>query len=127
MFYSYDPQMADIHALLAWCALLLFLLRGLSFRFAFLRDIDLQLRVIAFCVYVLLVVTGLSLWVLRHFNPLRDWWLLAKLLALAGYLATAHWAVGRGPFRLLGYLAALLLFAYMMWVSILRSPGLGGL
>ena len=78
-----------------------------------------------FTVAVLLSVTGLSLWVLRHFNPFRDSWLMAKLLALLVYTEAAHVAMDKGKFHILGYLTALLLLAYMMVASITRSPWLG--
>lgn len=126
MSYSYDQQMSEIHALLAWCALLLFLVRGLAFQFGGRWAEDSRLRVLVFGVAVILTVTGLSLWVLRYHDPLRDGWLLAKLLAWVAYLECGHWAiVGRGSLRWLAYLGALLLLAYMMGVSVTRSPWLG--
>ena len=126
MSYSYDQQMSEIHALLAWCALALFLVRGLAYQLGADWAEDRRLRVLVFAVAVLLAVTGLSLWVVRYHNPLRDGWLLAKLLAWVAYLECGHWAVmGRGTARLFAYLGALLLLAYMMGVSITRSPWLG--
>lgn len=124
--YSYDLQMSEIHALLGWSALALFLLRGLAFQFGAAWASDSRLSVLAFGVYVLLAVTGLSLWVLRFLNPTRDSWLLAKLLALGLFALCSHLALGsRNEFRLAGFLLGLLLLAYMLGVSITRSAGLG--
>jgi len=126
MSYSYDQQMSEIHALLAWCAVLLFLVRGLAFQFGADWAGDSRLRVLVFAVAVILTVTGLSLWVLRYHNPVRDGWLLAKLLAWVAYLECGHWAiVGRGRWRGLAYLGAVLLLAYMMGLSLTRSVWLG--
>jgi len=123
--YSYDTQMSEIHALLGWCAVTLFLVRGMAFQFGAAWPKDSRLAVLIFTVAVLLSVTGLSLWVLRHFNPFRDGWLMAKLLALLVYTEAAHVAMDEGKFHVPGYLSALLLLAYMMAVSITRSPWLG--
>jgi len=123
--YSYDLQMGEIHVLLAWCSVLLFLVRGMAHQLGAAWSTDSRLLTLVFAVNMLLAVTGLSLWVLHFLNPMRDGWLMAKLLAMVAYAACAHWAVGQGEFRGLGYLAALALLAYMMAVSITRSPWLG--
>lgn len=125
MTYSYDLQMSQIHTLLAWCVVLLFLVRGLAFQFGAAWSMDSRLSVIMFSLLAMLAVTGLSLWVLRYYNPMRDSWLLAKLLVLAAYAACVHFAMGQGRFHVAGYLAALLCLAYMMGASITRSPWLG--
>ena len=122
-FYT---QMLQLHVVLAWCSLGLFLLRGLAYQFGAAWAKEGQVLIIVFGVNTLLAVTGLSLWSLIHFNPLtRDPWLLLKLLALGGYFASGHWAMGRGEFRLLGFLIALALMAYMMALSLTRQPLLG--
>lgn len=123
--YSYDQQMSEIHTLLAWCAVALVILRGLGLQFGASWSTDSRLRVLVFCVFLLLSVTGLSLWVLRHYNLLRDSWLPAKLLAMVAYMVCAHLAIGLGRFRPGIYLGALLLLAYMIGVSMARSPWLG--
>jgi len=121
--YSYDQQMSEIHALLAWGFVLLFLIRGAAMRLDASWVAD--MLVLVFGALVLLVVTGLSLWMLRYYNPLRDTWLLAKMLALAAYGFIAHRAMGQGRLRLPDYAAALLLLAYVMGVSLTRSAALG--
>jgi uncharacterized membrane protein SirB2 len=123
--YSYDLQMGEIHVLLAWISVLIFLARGLAYQFDLQWSTDSRLLLMVFGVNAMLAVTGLSLWVLHFLHPMRDTWLLAKLLAMVAYAGFAHWALGRGEFRSLGYLSALLMLAYMMGVSITRSPWLG--
>ncbi len=124
--YSFDLQMSEIHVLLAWCSVALFLVRGLAFQLGGQWALDSRLSVLVFGIDLLMTITGLSLWVLLFMNPfLRDSWLLAKLIALAVYTICAHWAMGRGEFRSLGYLLALLALAYMLACSFTRSPWLG--
>lgn len=126
MSYSYDLQMAQIHALIAWATVVLFLLRGLAaLQFGEAWAMDVRVRVLVFGMHVLLTITGLSLWVLYYYNPLRDGWLMAKLLALMVFAGCAHWAMGRGRFDALGYLAGVVTLAYIMAVSVTRSASLG--
>ena len=128
MFYSFDTQMGQIHVLLAWASVTLFLVRGLAFqfgaRFAVIA-MDTRLQTLVFGIDLMLTVTGLSLWGLLYLNPLRDAWLGAKLLALVAYAVFAHMAMGKSEFSILSYVAALLMLAYMMAASITRSAVLG--
>lgn len=121
--YSYDQQMTEIHALLAWAFVALFLIRGVALRLGASWVAD--MLVLVFGAVVLLTVTGLSLWMLRYYNPMNDSWLLLKLLAFAGYGFIAHRAMGQGMFRLPEYLLALVLLAYIVGVSYTRSAALG--
>jgi len=121
--YSYNQQMSEIHALLAWSFIALFLIRGLALRLGASWVPD--MLVLVFGALVLLIITGLSLWVLRYHNPLRDTWLLAKLLAFAAYGFIAHRAMGEAGLRSPEFLVALLLLIYIMGVSISRSPWWG--
>ncbi|MCV2369676.1 SirB2 family protein [Roseateles oligotrophus] len=118
--------MGQIHAVLAWFSVAMFLVRGLAFHFGAGWVMDDRIRTLVFGIDFLLTITGLSLWVLLYLNPfLRDGWLLAKLLALAAYTVCAHLAMGSNKFHLLAYIGSLLLLAYMLGVSITRSPWLG--
>lgn len=121
-FYS---QMQDMHILLAWCSVALFLVRGLALQFKAEWPLDVRLRALVFGVNFLLVIAGLSLWGSLNYNPMVHTWLLAKFIAIAAYMACVHWAMGRGEFSLLAYLAGLLLLGYVMAVAITREPLLG--
>lgn len=126
MEYSFNFQMGQIHAALAWASVAMFLVRGLAFQFGAAWSLDVRLRTLVFGIDSLLTITGLSLWALLYLNPfLRDGWLLAKLLALLAYTVSAHAAMSSNRFHLPAYLAALMALAYMMGVSITRSPWLG--
>ena len=123
--YSYDLQMSEIHVLLGWCCLALFAVRGLAHLFDAAWVMDSRQSILSFGVNFLLVITGLSLWVLYYLNPMRDGWLMAKLLALCVFAACSHWAMGEGEFRVLGYGAGVLALGYVIGVSMTRSAWLG--
>ncbi|MCV2356774.1 SirB2 family protein [Paucibacter sp. B2R-40] len=126
MGYSFDFQMGQIHTVLAWFSVAMFLVRGLAFQFGRAWAMDERVRTLVFGIDFLLTITGLSLWVLLYLNPfLRDAWLLAKLLALVAYTFSAHMAMGSSRFHLPAYFVSLLLLAYMVAVSVTRSPWLG--
>ncbi|MFN3860751.1 MAG: SirB2 family protein [Roseateles sp.] len=121
-FYT---EMIQWHVLLAWSSVALFFGRGLLFQFGTprLQDIarDPRLMVLVFGVNTCLVVTGLSLWSLIGYHPLREVWLGVKLLALIGYAVCGHWALTRTRLHVLGYLTALALLALAMDLSFSRS------
>ncbi|WP_077033108.1 SirB2 family protein [Pelomonas sp. KK5] len=130
MSYSFDAQMAQIHALLAWISVVVFLVRGGAYQLSLPWAMDDRLRFIVLGVDLLMTVTGLSLWVLEHLNPLYDGWLGAKLVALIVYTVAAHLAMWEGAaarqeLRVPAYLVALLALAYMVAASITRSAWLG--
>jgi uncharacterized membrane protein SirB2 len=120
-FYT---EMVQWHVLLAWSSIALFFVRGLLFQFGTprLQELakDARLMVLVFGVNACLVVTGLSLWGLLGYHPLRDWWLGVKFLALVGYAVCGHWAMTQQRLHLLGYLTALALLALAMDLSINR-------
>ncbi|HEY0954784.1 MAG TPA: SirB2 family protein [Roseateles sp.] len=121
-FYT---EMVQWHVLLAWCSVALFFTRGLLFQFGTpqLQAIakDARLMVLVFGVNACLIVTGLSLWNVIGYNPMRNTWLAIKLLALVGYAVCGHWAMSQDRLHLLGYLTALSLLALAMDLSFSRS------
>lgn len=124
MDWFYGP-MVKTHALLTWCSIGLFLVRGLAHQFGALWVMDERLRTLVFTSHVLIVVSGISLWGSLHLDPRNQPWMIAKFIALGLYFATGHWAVGRGEFRVIGYLLALLALAYVTAVSMTRQVLLG--
>lgn len=118
-------QMLELHKVLAWCSVLIFAVRGLAAQFGLGWAKDSRLLLMIFGVNMLLAVTGLSLWGLLHFSPLRDSWLTVKLLVLVAYALCAHWALGSGEFHVPAYMAALMLLAYAIALSATRQPLLG--
>ena len=121
-FYT---QMTDWHVGLAWVSFGLFLVRGLIWQigapWSEAISKDGRVLVLAFGVNTLLIVSGLSLWVNMHYNPMRSTWLLVKLIALVGYFVCGHWSMGQGRFHQVGYAMALACMGLMMFVSYTRQ------
>ncbi|HUJ86854.1 MAG TPA: SirB2 family protein [Burkholderiales bacterium] len=62
-------------------------------------------------------------WLLREY-PLADGWLTAKLIGLAAYVALGTIALKRGRtprVRAAAFAAALVAFAYIVWVAVTRD------
>lgn len=120
----YYTQMVQWHAALAWCSVVLFFARGLLYQLgtpqlqALARDA--RVLVLVFGINACLVVSGLSLWALLGYHPVRQPWLGIKLLALVGYVVCGHWAMSQARLHLLGYLTAVALLALAMDQSINR-------
>jgi uncharacterized membrane protein SirB2 len=120
----YYTQMVQWHAALAWCSVVLFFIRGLLYQLgtpqmqALARDA--RVLVLVFGINACLVVSGLSLWALLSYHPVREAWLGIKLLALVGYVVCGHWAMSQARMHLLGYLTAVALLALAMDQSINR-------
>lgn len=120
-------QMVQTHAYFAWFVAAVFAVRGLAALFDFEWRMDVRLLAVVSLAYGAIAVTGLSLWVLMHHDPLRDGWFAGKLVALLVYGVCAHWAVGKGRFRAVGYVLSLLMLAYMLGASMTRQAWpLGG-
>jgi uncharacterized membrane protein SirB2 len=73
----------------------------------------------------LLLASGISLAVLIQQYPLVHGWLTAKLFALIAYIVLGTVALKRGktkPQRIAAWVAALLVFGYMVAVAIAHDP-----
>ena len=117
-FYT---QMVQTHAYAAWFVAVVFAVRGLAALFDFEWRMDVRLLAVVSLAYGAIAVTGLSLWALMHHDPTRDAWFAVKLMALAVYGVCAHWAVGKGRFRAVGYVLSLLMLLCMFSVSMTRQ------
>lgn len=126
MDWFYLP-MVKAHAVLAWCAVGLFIVRGLGHQFNIDAGwvMDERVRTLVFTAHLLLVICGLCLWFALQRDVTVELWMTAKLLALAVYFPFGHWALGRGEFRVVSYLVALLALAYVIAVSMTRQVLLG--
>lgn len=121
---AYYPLLKHLHMLLALISLLLFLYR---WRLALAQSPTLQrkwLKILPHVNDTLLLVAGVWLALLLHFSPGAQPWLLAKLIALVGYVGSGGMALkGRSTgMRLLFGVIALALFAYMAGAAVTKSP-----
>ena len=118
--------MVQAHGTFAWFIAAIFAVRGAAALFGAKWHMDLRLLAVIFLAYGSIAFTGLSLWVLMHHDPLRDGWFAGKLIALVVYGVCAHWAVGNGRYRAIGYVVGLLMLAYILGASITRQAWLVG-
>lgn len=121
---TYYPLIKHLHMLLAMVSLLLFLGRWIL---ALMESPLLQRKWLKIAPHIndtLLLGAGLWLAVLLHLSPGSQPWLLAKLIALVGYIAAGMVALkSRRPLlRTLSGVAALGLFGYMVGAALLKSP-----
>ena len=119
-------QMVAMHALAGWLSAAIFVVRGAAALFDAQWRMDFRLLAIAFLAYTVLIISGLSLWALMHHNPLYDGWLAGKLVALVVFAVCAHWSVGNGRYRAVGYVLGLLALAYTLSAALTRQviPGM---
>jgi uncharacterized membrane protein SirB2 len=85
-------------------------------------------RIAPHVVDTLLLASAIAMAVLARLAPTQQPWLLAKIVALLGYIVLGSIALryGRtGTQRALAFAAALLVFAYIVAVAITRSPAPG--
>ena len=105
--------------------LTLFILRGV---WMMVESPRLQARWVRIVPHIndsLLLASGISLAVLTRQYPLVHGWLSAKLFALILYIVLGTIALKRGPThgkRIAAWIAALLVFAYMVAVAVTRDP-----
>jgi uncharacterized membrane protein SirB2 len=118
--------MVQAHGTFAWFIAAVFAVRGAAALFGAKWHMDLRLLAVIFLAYGSIAFTGLSLWVLMHHDPLRDGWFAGKLIALVVYGVCAHWAVGNGRYRAIGYVVGLLMLAYILGASMTRQALLVG-
>ncbi|MCP5093792.1 MAG: SirB2 family protein [Gammaproteobacteria bacterium] len=71
------------------------------------------------------LLSGIAMLVLLSLNPLSQSWLLAKLTGLVLYILFGTIAIRRGPsreIRIVAFVAALSVFAYVVGVALAKSP-----
>lgn len=80
-------------------------------------------RIVPDTIDTLLLLTGVAMAVMLAIHPLKQPWLAAKLAAVAGYIGLGFVAFrGSGATARCAWLAALLLFGYIVAVAHSRQP-----
>lgn len=115
-----------IHITCVVSSFILFNLRG-YWRFAEAPILQQRLwaRWVPDAVDVLLLVSGVTLALLTDQNPVEDPWLAAKLAALVLYILLGSVAIKYGrtrQLRIAAWLAACLVFVYIVGVAIFHEP-----
>jgi uncharacterized membrane protein SirB2 len=122
MTYSF---LKNLHLATIAISLGLFVLRGAWMIAASPRLQARWVRVVPHINDTLLLASGIGLAVLIQQYPLVHGWLTAKLLALILYIGLGTLALKRGKTRgqrIAAWIAALLVFGYMLAVAITHDP-----
>lgn len=113
-----------VHVGAAAASIALFALRGTWMLRAPHRLRRRWVRVVPYCVDTLLLVA--ALWLAWHLGEgARGGWLIAKVLALAVYIALGTLALKRGRtrnVRLAAFAGAIVTFGYIAMVALTKSP-----
>lgn len=121
------PWLLHAHRTLVGLSVALFVLRGVGVGLRASWPMSPGCRWTSVGVDVFLLAAGVSLWVLMSHHPLREPWLLAKLLFLLVYIVLGSYALKRGRTRAsrLGFFLAAL--ACVSWIyAMARSRSLWG-
>jgi len=82
-------------------------------------------RIAPHVIDTLFLLSGIALVAILRINVLSEPWLLAKFAGLIGYIVLGVIAIRRGPtleIRVIAFVGALSLFAYIVGVALTRSP-----
>jgi uncharacterized membrane protein SirB2 len=102
-----------------------FVLRGY---WMMVQSDKLSLKVVRIAPHIidtLFLLSGVALVSILQLNALSEPWLLAKFAGLIGYVVLGTIAIKRGPtlqIRVIAFVGALSLFAYIIGVALAKSP-----
>jgi uncharacterized membrane protein SirB2 len=102
-----------------------FVLRGY---WMMIQSDKLSLKVVRIAPHVidtLFLLSGIALVSILQLNAFSESWLLAKFAGLIGYIVLGAVAIKRGPtlqIRVIAFVGALSLFAYITGVALTKSP-----
>jgi len=122
---AYYSLIKNLHLATIALSLALFILRG-AWMMAGSRMLQARwVRIVPHLIDTLLLASGIGLAVLIQQYPLVHGWLTAKLLALILYIVFGTIALKRGKTkaqRIAAWIAALLVFGYMVAVAMAHDP-----
>ncbi|MBB5193150.1 putative membrane protein SirB2 [Silvimonas terrae] len=122
---AYYLIIKQIHVTCVLLSGLLFLYRGGLMLAASPRLRQTWLRVLPHIVDTVLLTAGVTLAVISHQYPGQQPWLTAKLIGLVVYIGLGMIALKRGKTRktrAIAFVAALLVFAWIIGVAVTRTP-----
>ncbi len=115
----------SLHMIMAITTICGFILRG----YWMMTESDrLQLKIIRIAPHVIdtiFLLSGIALVFMLHLNAFTQPWLLAKFAGLIVYIVLGTFALKRGAtqqIRMLAFVAALAVFAYIVGVAVAKSP-----
>jgi uncharacterized membrane protein SirB2 len=122
---AYYALIKHLHLVTVVITLALFLLRGVWMMMDSPRLQARWARIVPHINDTLLLASGIALAVLMQQYPLVHGWLTAKLFALIAYIVLGTLALKRGKTkaqRVTAWIAALLVFGYMLAVALAHDP-----
>lgn len=115
----------SLHTIMAITTIFGFILRG----YWMITESDrLQLKVTRIAPHVIdtiFLVSGIAMVFMLHLNAFTQPWLLAKFAGLIAYVVLGAFALKRGAtrqIRMIAFVAALAMFAYIVGVAVTKSP-----
>lgn len=119
-----------VHVGTVYVTLALFVLRGLWMVLDSPRLTQRWVRIVPHVNDTLLLTAAIGMLVVSGLNPLDQPWLIAKIVGLLAYIVLGSVALKRGrtkPIRVMAFIAALGVFAYIVAVAVTKQvlPGLG--
>lgn len=119
-----------VHVGTVYVTLALFVLRGLWMVLDSPRLTQRWVRIVPHVNDTLLLTAAIGMLVVAGLNPLDQPWLIAKIVGLLAYIVLGSVALKRGrtkPIRVMAFIAALGVFAYIVAVAVTKQvlPGLG--
>ena len=115
----------SLHMITGVAAISGFILRGY---WMMAQSDKLQLKVIRIVPHIidtLFLLSGVALVWMLHLNVLSESWLLAKFAGLIVYIVLGTFAIKRGAtlqIRIITFVGALAVFAYIVGVALAKSP-----
>ena len=115
----------SLHMITAVATISGFVLRGY---WMMIGSEKLQLKVVRIAPHIidtLFLLSGIALISILNLNVLSAPWLLAKFAGLIAYIVLGAIAIKRGPtlqIRIIAFVAAIAVFAYIIGVAVAKSP-----
>jgi len=123
-----DTVVYSVHVTTVLISITGFLLRGILLFSGSPLISRRWLKVVPHVNDTLLLASAITLAVMRGFNPVQQPWLMAKIIGLLIYIVLGliafRFGRSRGQ-RMLAWLAALAVFAYIVGLAVTKQPGLG--
>lgn len=119
------PVVRQLHVGLVVASVAFFVLRGGSALAGATWPRRPAVRIASASIDTLLLAAGASLWWFLQLHPLRDRWLLVKLVLIVAYIGLGTWVTKGRPGRAgprLAYVAALACIGCVAAIAITRDP-----
>jgi uncharacterized membrane protein SirB2 len=118
------PAVKFIHISLVSCSGVLFAARGAALWMGHGWPMRRSYRVLSQIIDTLLLLAGVTLWLMLHLNPVRDAWLGTKLLLLFVYIAAGTFAMKSNTRLVRGasYGCAIAVYLFIASVAVTHNP-----